>query len=75
MTNATQKVTTVRLLLSLFAMLALGLAVYRFWGGLGAVTNLHDSYPWGLWIGFDTMCGEALAAGGFVLAGAVYLLV
>jgi formate dehydrogenase iron-sulfur subunit len=41
--------------------------------GLGAVTNLSDGYPWGLWIGFDILGGIALAAGGFVIAGTVHL--
>jgi Ni/Fe-hydrogenase subunit HybB-like protein len=41
--------------------------------GLGAVTNLSNPYPWGLWIGFDVLCGVALAAGGYVLASTVYL--
>ena len=45
----------------------------RFVHGLGAVTNLSDAAPWGLWIGFDVMSGVALAAGGFVLAAAVYV--
>ena len=46
----------------------------RLFMGLGATTNLNDSTAWGLWIGFDVMCGVALAAGGFVIAGAVYML-
>lgn len=37
----------------------------RFIFGLGAVTNLNDQYPWGIWIGIDVACGVALAAGGF----------
>ncbi|MEJ2185122.1 MAG: Ni/Fe-hydrogenase cytochrome b subunit [Gemmatimonadota bacterium] len=45
----------------------------RFTQGLGAVTNLSDGTPWGLWIGFDVMSGVALAAGGFVLAATVYI--
>jgi Ni/Fe-hydrogenase subunit HybB-like protein len=48
-------------------------SVIRFVHGLGAVTNLSDAAPWGLWIGFDVMSGVALAAGGFVLAGIVYI--
>ncbi len=48
-------------------------SVVRFVHGLGAVTNLSDAAPWGLWIGFDVMSGVALAAGGFVLAGIVYI--
>ena len=45
----------------------------RFSQGLGAVTNLSDASPWGLWIGFDVMAGVALAAGGFVMAATVYI--
>ncbi|MFW5951033.1 MAG: NrfD/PsrC family molybdoenzyme membrane anchor subunit [Gemmatimonadota bacterium] len=47
--------------------------VIRFTYGLGAVTDLSDGTPWGLWIGFDVMSGVALAAGGFVLAATVYI--
>ncbi len=43
----------------------------RFVRGLGASTNLSDQFPWGLWIGFDVMCGVMLAAGGFTLTAAV----
>jgi len=50
------------------------ITVVRFTRGLGAVTNLSDAAPWGLWIGFDVMAGVALAAGGFVLAATVYIL-
>jgi Ni/Fe-hydrogenase subunit HybB-like protein len=50
------------------------LLVYRFWAGLGATTNLNQSYPWGLWIGFDMMTGIVLAAGGFTLGASVQLL-
>lgn len=39
----------------------------RIFHGLGGSTNLSDQFPWGLWIGFDVMCGVALAAGGFTL--------
>jgi Ni/Fe-hydrogenase subunit HybB-like protein len=45
----------------------------RFARGLGASTNLSDQFPWGLWIGFDVMCGVMLAAGGFTLTAAVEL--
>ncbi|MHC4063336.1 MAG: NrfD/PsrC family molybdoenzyme membrane anchor subunit [Planctomycetota bacterium] len=45
----------------------------RFTQGLAATTNLSDNNPWGLWIGFDVLCGVALAAGGFVLAATVHL--
>ncbi len=47
--------------------------VIRFAKGLGAATNLSDSFPWGLWIGFDVLVGVGLAAGGFVLAATVHI--
>ncbi len=46
----------------------------RFTQGIGAATNLSDHYPWGLWIGFDILCGVGLAAGGFAITTAVYIL-
>jgi Ni/Fe-hydrogenase subunit HybB-like protein len=57
------------------AVLAAGgvVTVLRYWKGLGAVTNLSDRFPWGLWIGFDVLCGVALAAGGFTITTAVYV--
>jgi Ni/Fe-hydrogenase subunit HybB-like protein len=45
----------------------------RFTSGLGRATNLNDMYPWGLWIGFDVMCGVGLAAGGFTIAALVHI--
>ena len=47
--------------------------VVRFGAGLGASTALSDSFPWGLWIGFDVLCGVALAAGGFTISAVVYI--
>ena len=47
--------------------------VIRFTKGLGAVTNLSDQFPWGLWIGFDLLCGVGLAAGAFTLTAVVHL--
>ena len=57
------------------AILALGVyaTVIRFTKGLGASTALSDQVPWGLWIGFDVMCGVALAAGGFTISAVVYI--
>jgi formate dehydrogenase iron-sulfur subunit len=55
------------------AILGVGLIGYRFYYGLGAVTNLSDGYPWGFWIAIDILVGIALAAGGFVIAGVVHL--
>ncbi len=49
-------------------------AFYRLFFGLGASTHLNNAWPWGLWISFDVLGGVALAAGGFVIGGAVYIL-
>lgn len=58
------------------AILAAGAyaTLVRFTRGLGAATNLSDHVPWGLWIGFDVLCGVGLAAGGFAVTTAVYIL-
>lgn len=50
------------------------ITVLRFTMGIGSVSNLDDSNPWGIWIGFDLMCGVALAAGGYTCSSACYLL-
>ena len=49
------------------------ISIYRLIFGLGAVTNLNDGFPWGLWISFDVVTGIALAAGGFTTAALVYI--
>ncbi len=57
------------------ALMAVGFygTVVRFTQGLGASTNLNDQFPWGIWIGFDVLCGVMLAAGGFTLTAAVHI--
>ena len=57
----------------IIVLLGLIITILRFTKGLAAVTNLSDYNPWGLWIGFDLLCGVALAAGGFVTSAAVYI--
>ena len=55
-------------------LLLLGVVtVLRFTQGLGATTNLSDRFPWGLWIGFDVLCGVGLAAGAFTLMATVHI--
>ena len=61
---------------TVFALLTIPFLVItflRFSKGLGAVTNLSDKFPWGLWIGFDLLCGVGLAAGAFTLTAVVHL--
>jgi Ni/Fe-hydrogenase subunit HybB-like protein len=45
----------------------------RIFYGLGGSTNLTDKFPWGIWIGFDILCGVGLAAGGFTLVAIVHI--
>jgi len=56
------------IIITLIALNGLVFLAMRFIFGLGAVTNLNNQYPWGLWIGVDVAAGVALAAGGFVSA-------
>ena len=56
-----------------FIAAAFFFVVARYTGGLGAVTNLSDAYPWGLWIGIDVATGVALAAGGFTSAALAHI--
>jgi Ni/Fe-hydrogenase subunit HybB-like protein len=55
-------------------ILGLVLIIIRFWKGLGAITNLTQDVPWGLWIGFDVVTGVAFAGGAYVLTFMVYIL-
>lgn len=59
--------------LFLFIIIGAAVAIYRLAKGLGASTNMNDMYPWGFWLGFDVLGGVAMAAGGFIIAAAVYL--
>lgn len=57
----------------IIAALGLALSLRRFIYGLGSVTALSDAFPWGLWVGFDVVTGVAMAAGGFIVTGIVYV--
>ncbi|UCB43653.1 MAG: Ni/Fe-hydrogenase cytochrome b subunit [Dehalococcoidales bacterium] len=61
------------LILTTVVLIGLITMILRYINGLGATTNLSDGRAWGLWISFDLYCGVALAAGGFTLAGIVYI--
>jgi Ni/Fe-hydrogenase subunit HybB-like protein len=67
------RVRFVKSILWFLVGLAATVTIFRFFKGLGTVTALTDTTPWGLWIGFDVMGGVALAAGGFVIAATVYI--
>lgn len=59
---------------SLILLVGIPVIIYRLVFGLGPSTNLSDNNPWGIWIGFDMLCGCALATGGFVIGTAVHLM-
>jgi Ni/Fe-hydrogenase subunit HybB-like protein len=49
------------------------IAAFRFVFGIGAVTNLDNQWPWGIWIAIDVACGVALAAGGFTASALAHI--
>ena len=53
-------------------VLAAVASLARFVFGLGATTNMNDTYPWGLWISFDVVTAVPLAAGAFTLGAIVH---
>ncbi|MHC1700077.1 MAG: sulfate respiration complex protein HmcC [Humidesulfovibrio sp.] len=65
--------TPVNIITGIILAMGLVITVLRFTKGLGFVTNLDDNNPWGVWIGFDLLCGVALAAGGYTASSACYI--
>ena len=60
---------------SILLMAAAAVILYvRFTRGLGAVTNLDQDFPWGIWKGFNVVAGVAFAGGAYVLTFLVYVL-
>lgn len=66
-------VTIPFLILLLLSLLAVYLLGERYLFGLGAVTNINNGYPWGLWVAMDIVVGTAFGCGGFVMALLVYI--
>ena len=67
------KITVWRAIFAAIMLSGLYATYLRVFYGLGGATNLSDKFPWGIWIGFDVMCGVALAAGGFTLVAIVHI--
>jgi Ni/Fe-hydrogenase subunit HybB-like protein len=57
-------------ILAALTLLGLVTGVYRLFVGLGATTNLTDTHPWGIWIGFDFAL-IAFSGGAFTLCGLI----
>lgn len=62
------------IILLILAINGLIFLAIRFFWGLGAVTNLDNQYPWGIWIAIDVAVGVALAAGGFTTAALGHIM-
>jgi len=60
-------------LLSALSLVGIAFIIVRFARGIGAVTNLSDGYPWGIWIAYDVATGTAIACGGYAVALLVYI--
>ncbi|MGA9624837.1 MAG: Ni/Fe-hydrogenase cytochrome b subunit [Bryobacteraceae bacterium] len=67
------KITVWRVILAVVLLSGAYATYLRIRYGLGGATNLSDQFPWGLWIGFDVLCGVGLAAGGFTLVAIVHI--
>ena len=68
-----QLVTPVTVALAALSLAAAVVLAFRFVYGLGAVTNISDGFPWGIWIVYDVMVGSAFACGGYAMALLVYI--
>jgi len=55
------------------AVIGFTLIGVRFIWGIGAVSNMSDGYPWGLWITYDVATGTAIACGGYAVAILIYI--
>lgn len=66
-------VTPTTLILAALAAIAVIVLGFRFFFGLGAVTNINDGYPFGIWIAYDVVIGSAFACGGYTMALLVYI--
>lgn len=61
------------LALLVFMGIAALIALRRYLYGIGAISNLSNSYPWGFWVSFDLFTGIAISSGAFVIASLVYI--
>jgi len=58
-------------LLTIF-LIGVYFVIKRYMHGIGAVSNMNDGYPWGIWIGIDVSVGTAFACGGYTMALLTY---
>jgi Ni/Fe-hydrogenase subunit HybB-like protein len=66
-------ITPLTLVLGALTLIAFYFLGVRFIYGLGAVTNINQGYPWGIWVVIDVIIGTAFGCGGFAMALLVYI--
>ena len=54
-------------------LIGVAIVLFRFVKGVGAVTNMSDGYPWGLWLAYDVAVGSAFACGGYAMGLLIYI--
>ena len=67
-------VSRLTIALALLIGIALFFLYQRFVHGLGAVTNINNGYPWGIWVVWDVVIATGFACGGYALALLVYVM-
>ena len=61
-------------LILIFLMgIAVVVAMVRYSLGIGAISDLSNSYSWAFWVSFDLYTGIAISSGAFLLASIVYI--
>lgn len=60
--------------LAAFTLLGFALIALRYIKGIGAVSNMSDGYPWGIWIAYDVATSTAFACGGYAMAIIIYIM-
>ncbi len=57
-----------------FGLIGGVLMLYRFVFGLSTITNVNDTWPWGIWKPLNVVTATGVGAGGYGLAIIVYVL-
>src|SRR5664279_4788542 len=66
-------ITPMTLVLVALVLVGLYFLSLRFIYGMGAVTNMNQGYPLGIWVVVDIIIGTAFGCGGFAMALLVYI--
>ncbi len=67
-------VTPFTIVLAVLVGIALFFLAQRFIYGLGAVTNINNGYPWGVWVVWDVVIATGFACGGYAMALVCYVM-